>query len=83
VLEKVLRDPMDLKAEDISLTIEYKLSKGMVNLTIESHLVAFIFMKLNRELLPIEKSTKEKMPAFSESWVRHDIDLKRWAKCGE
>jgi hypothetical protein len=37
-------------------------------------------MKLNRELLPKEKSTKKKMPVFSESWARHDIDLKHWEK---
>jgi hypothetical protein len=40
-------------------------------------------MKLNRELLPTEKSTKEKMPVSSESWVRHDVDLKHWEKLGE
>jgi hypothetical protein len=37
-------------------------------------------VKLNRELMPTEKSTKEKMPAFSESWVCRDIDLKIWEK---
>jgi hypothetical protein len=37
-------------------------------------------MKLNRELLPTEKSTKEKTPVSSESWVRNDIDLKHWEK---
>jgi hypothetical protein len=37
-------------------------------------------MKLNRELLPTEKSTKEKMPVSFESWVRQDIDLKHWEK---
>jgi hypothetical protein len=37
-------------------------------------------MKLNRGILPTEKSTKEKMPVSSESWVRHNIDLKHWGK---
>jgi hypothetical protein len=37
-------------------------------------------MKLNRGLLPTEKSNKKKIPVPSESWVRHDIDLKHWAK---
>jgi hypothetical protein len=37
-------------------------------------------MKLNRELVPTEKSTKEKMPMSSESWAGHDIDLKHWEK---
>jgi hypothetical protein len=37
-------------------------------------------VKLNRELLPTEKSTEEKMPMSSESWVRPDIDLKNWEK---
>jgi hypothetical protein len=37
-------------------------------------------VKLNREFLLTEKSTKEKMPVSSESWVRHDIDRKHWEK---
>jgi hypothetical protein len=36
--------------------------------------------KLNRELLPKEKSTKEKMLISSEGSVRRDIDLKNWEK---
>jgi hypothetical protein len=40
-------------------------------------------MKLNRKFLPTEKSTKEKMSVSSESWLRHDIDLKHWEKRGE
>jgi hypothetical protein len=32
-------------------------------------------MKLNRELSPREKSTKEEMLLAPESGVRHDIDL--------
>jgi hypothetical protein len=35
-------------------------------------------MKLNKELLPTEKSTKEKTPVSTESWVLHDIGLKQW-----
>jgi hypothetical protein len=35
---------------------------------------------LNKEILPAEKSTKEKMPVSSESWVRHEIGLKHWQK---
>jgi hypothetical protein len=50
-----------------------------MNLTIECHLVIHI-VELNRELLPTEKSTNEKMPVSPESWVRGDIDLKRWEK---
>jgi hypothetical protein len=40
-------------------------------------------MKLNRELLPTEKSTKEKMSVSSESWVHHNIVIKHWEKWGE
>jgi hypothetical protein len=38
-------------------------------------------MKLNRELLPREKSSKEEMLLAPESGVRYDIDLKNQEKC--
>jgi hypothetical protein len=37
-------------------------------------------VKLNRELLPSEKSIKEEMLLALESGTRHDIDLKNWEK---
>jgi hypothetical protein len=33
-------------------------------------------VKLNKELLPAEKRTKEEMPMCPDSGVCHDIDLK-------
>jgi hypothetical protein len=60
------------------LTIDYKLSKrhGEFNDRVPPGRIHI--MKLTRELLPTEKSTKKKMPVPSESWVRHDFDLKLW-----
>jgi hypothetical protein len=51
----------------------------MMSLTIECHLVIHI-AKLNRELLPTEKSTNEQMSVSPESWIHRDINLKRWKK---
>jgi hypothetical protein len=37
-------------------------------------------VKLNRELLPTEKQTKQEMPMSPERAVCHDIDLKNREK---
>jgi hypothetical protein len=71
---------MDLKAEDILVDHSLQTIKRLGEFNDRVPLGRLHLMKLNRELLPTEKSTKEKMPMSSESWVRHNIDLKRWEK---
>jgi hypothetical protein len=71
---------MDLKAEDIVVDHRVEIIKRHDGFNDRVLPDRIHIVKLNRELLPTEKSTKEKVLVFSESWVCHDIDLKHWEK---
>jgi hypothetical protein len=71
---------MDLKAEGIVVDHRVQTIKKYGEFNDRAPPGRIHIVKLNRELLPTEKSTKEKMPVSSETWVRDDIDLQHWEK---